>query len=122
MAGDTTKKTTKVKIELPQGVTIEMMTAWKERYGEKKVMVATLPLDDDGEKFMDVIVRVPDRKTVGEFEKWIDKNPNKAKEVLINACVLSGKEAVKADDDAFFAAFDAVASLIPIRKAILKNY
>ena len=117
----TTKKTEK-KIELPEGVTPEMMKAWQERYGEKKVQIATLPLDDEGEKFMDVIVRVPDRKTIGEFEKWIDKNPNKAKEVLINACVLSGKEAVKADDDAFFAAFDAVASLIPVRKAILKNY
>lgn len=117
----TTKNTVK-KIELPEGVTPEMMKAWQERYGEKKVQIATLPLDDEGEKFMDVIVRVPDRKTIGEFEKWIDKNPNKAKEVLINACVLAGKEAVKADDDAFLSAFDAVASLIPVRKAILKNY
>lgn len=117
----TTKNTVK-NIELPEGVTPEMMKAWQERYGEKKVQIATLPLDDDCIKTMDIIVRVPDRKTVGEFEKWIDKNPNKAKEVLINACVLSGKEAVKADDDAFFAAFDAVASLIPVRKAILKNY
>lgn len=122
MAGDATKKETKVKVELPQGVTIEMMTAWKERYGEKKVMIATLPLDDDGEKFMDVIVRVPDRKTVGQFEKWIDKDPDKSKEIMINACVLFGKDAAKLTDDGFFAAFDAVASLIPIRKAILKNY
>ncbi|PCH69394.1 MAG: hypothetical protein COC06_07555 [Bacteroidales bacterium] len=110
------------KVELPEGVTPEMMKAWQERYGQKKVQIATLPLDDDGDKTMDIIVRVPDRKTVGEFEKWIDKNPDKAKEVMINACVLFGKEAAKLTDDGFFAAFDAVASLIPIRKAILKNY
>ena len=115
-------KKTILIVGLPEGVTPEMMKAWQERYGQKKVQIATLPLDDDGDKTMDVIVRVPDRKTVGEFEKWIDKNPDKAKEIMINACVLSGKDAVKADDDAFFAAFDAVASLIPIRKAILKNY
>jgi len=119
---DNKKKTEAVKVELPEGVSTEMMTGWKERYGQKKVMVASLPLDDDGEDFMEVVVRVPDRKTLGEFEKWIDKNPDKAKEVMINACVLSNKEAVKASDDAFFAAFDAVASLIPVRKAILKNY
>lgn len=111
-----------VTVELPEGVTPEMMKAWQERYGKKKVQIATLPLDDDGDKTMDIIVRVPDRKTVGEFEKWIDKNPDKAKEVMINACVLFGKDAAKATDDGFFAAFDAVASLIPVRKAILKNY
>ncbi len=108
-------------IVLPQGVTEEQIKAWKERYGEKKVKIATLPLDDDNEETMDIIVRVPDRKTMGEFEKWIDRSPNKAKEILINACVLTDKEKIKGNDDAFFAAFDAISELIPIRKATLKN-
>lgn len=109
------------KVKLPNGVTPEQIAAWKERYGERKVKMAVLPLDDDGDETMEIIVRVPDRKTMGEFEKWIDKSPNKAKEILINACVLSSKDVVKSNDDAFMAAFDAVAELIPIRKAILKN-
>lgn len=103
------------------GASKSQIKAWKERYGEKKVKLATLPLDDDGEQTMDIIVRVPDRKSMGEFEKWLDKSPNKAKEILINACVLTQKEEVKNDDDAFMAAFDAIAELIPVRKAIIKN-
>jgi len=109
------------KVVLPEGVTEEQIKAWKERYGAKKVKIATLPLDDDNVETMDIIVRVPDRKTMGEFEKWVDRSPNKAKEILINACVLTKREEVKANDDAFFAAFDAISELIPIRKATLKN-
>ncbi len=113
-------KTKKTK-SLPEGVTAEMVTAWKERYGADKVKVAQLPMDDDGKEFKEVVVRVPDRKTMGEFEKWVDKNPDKAKEILINACVLSGKDEVKADDGLFYGAFDALAKLIPVRTAIVKN-
>lgn len=58
---------------------------------------------------------------LGEFEKWVDKSPDKAKEILVNACVLSNKEAVKDDDGLFFAAFDAITKLIPVRTATVKN-
>ncbi len=106
---------------LPDGVTAEMIKAWKERYGSDKVKMASLPMDDNGDKYLDVIVRVPDRKTMSEFEKWLDKNPDKAKTLLINSCLLTGKEQVKADDALFFGAFDAIAELIPVRKSIVKN-
>lgn len=108
-------------IKLPEGVTEETMTAWKEKYGADKVKVAALPKDDDGNDYLDVVVTVPTRKVVGEFEKWLDKDPNKAKEILINSCLLTGKEIVKADDGLFYAAFDAITQLLPIRKAIIKN-
>lgn len=111
----------KEKIKLPKDVTVEMLEGWKQRYGVGKVMIASLPTDDDGTEFFDVVVRTPDRKVLGEFEKWVDKNPDKAKEILINACVLSGKEAIKADDGLFLGAFDALVKLIPVRTAILKN-
>ncbi len=113
---DKTKKT-----QLPAGVTAEQLTGWKERYGENKVKLALLPRDDDGNETMEAVVRVPDRKTMGEFEKWVDKNPDKAKEILINACVLSGKDEIKADEGLFYGAFDALVKLIPIRTAIVKN-
>ncbi|MCT4613589.1 MAG: hypothetical protein N4A49_01790 [Marinifilaceae bacterium] len=114
------KKTDK-KLVLPEGVTNAMFAAWKERYGQKKVKVATLYLDDEETETMDIVIRVPDRNTMGEFEKWIDKSPNKAKEILIKACVLSDKTFILENDDAFFAAFSAAAELIPVRKAIIKN-
>lgn len=107
--------------QLPEGVTAEAIQAWKDRYGKDKVKIASLPKDDEGTEFLDVVVRVPDRKTMGEFEKWVDKNPDKAKEILINACVLSNKDVVKADDGLFYGAFDALVKLIPVRAAIIKN-
>lgn len=110
-----------VEIELPSGVTPEMVTKWKEHFGVEKVKLAALPKDEDGNDFLTVVVRVPDRKTVSEFEKWIDKNPDKAKEIMVNSCVLSNKDEVKADDGLFFGAFDAVVKLMPVRTAIIKN-
>jgi hypothetical protein len=109
------------KVQLPVGVTPDALEAWKQRYGASKVKIASLPKDDDGTEFMDVVVRTPDRKVLGEFEKWVDKNPDKAKEILINSCVLSSKDEVKADDGLFLGAFDALVKLIPVRTAILKN-
>ena len=106
---------------LPEGVTPEMVKAWKERYGENKIKLASLPMDDDGNQYKDVVVRVPDRKVMSEVEKWLDKSPEKAKEIMINACLLSHKDEVKADDGLFFGAVDAVTKLMPIRTAIVKN-
>jgi hypothetical protein len=105
----------KIELQLPDGTTAEMVVGWKERYGEGKVKLACLQ-DEDGNDLRTVVVRVPDRKALGEFEKWIDKNPLKAKEILVNACVLTDKEAVKADDILFSSAFNAVAELIPLGK------
>ena len=107
--------------ELPEGVTAEMIKAWKERYGENKVKIATIFTDDNRTKSIDVIVRVPDRKTIEEFEKWVDKAPGKAKDIMIKACVLTRKDEIMADDDLYFSAFDAVAQLIPIRTSLIKN-
>jgi len=109
------------KVKLPEGVTEEHVKAWKERYGEDKVKYVELPKDDDGDEYFGCIVRVPARKELSEFEKWVDKNPDKAKEVMINACVLTGKEIIKADDGLFLGAFDALAKLIPVRISIVKN-
>lgn len=103
------------------GITPEMISEAKAKYGEGKVKLADLPLDDDGDKFLTVLIRVPDRKTLSEFEKWADKQPDKAKEILLNACLLSHKDQVKADDNLFFTCTSAIAELIPIRKAIIKN-
>lgn len=103
------------------GITQEMVNNAKEKYGADKVKYADLPLDDNNERFLTVLITVPGRTVIGEFEKWSDKNPNKAKEIIINSCLLSHKDQVKADDNLFFTAVNAIADLIPIRKAIIKN-
>lgn len=115
------EKTEKSNIVLPEGITQQMVDAWKDRYGKDKVKIACLPMDDDGDEFKEVIVRVPDRKVMSEVEKWLDKAPDKAKEIMINSCLLSNKEEVKADDGLFFGAVDAITKLMPIRTAIVKN-
>lgn len=108
------------KLNLPEGVTPEMVKAWKERYGETKIKLATLT-DADSTFEKDIVIRVPDRNAMGQFEKWIDKNPDKAKDILVKACVLSAKEEVLANEDMFMAAFNAIAEILPVQKAIIKN-
>lgn len=107
--------------DLPDGITQETIDAWKKRYGQDKIKLGELPLGEDRTQFLAVIGRVPDRKTVGEFEKWMDKDPNKSKEILINACILSGKEQVKEDDFLFYGAFDFITNLLPVAKSTIKN-
>jgi hypothetical protein len=109
------------EIILPHGVTAEMIAAWKERYGAEKVKLASLPLDQNGDKFLDVIIRTPGRKELSEFEKWIDRNPDKAKEILVNSCLLTSKEEVKAVEELFLAAADGIIQLLPTPKAVVKN-
>lgn len=109
------------KIKLPNGVTEEMVKAWKERYGQKKVKLATLQSEDEVFDPFDVVIRVPDRTTMGEFEKWLDRRPDKSKEILVKACLLSSKDECLASDDKFMATFNAIAEILPIQKAIIKN-
>jgi len=108
----------KKESKLPEGVTAEMVAEWKQQYGTVKL--ASLQ-DENGEFLRQVVMRVPNRKTIGEFEKWIDKQPLKAKEILVNGCLLTDKEAVKADDVLFSAAFSASVELMPMGKYVLED-
>lgn len=105
---------------LPAGITPELLTTLKEKYGNR-LRYADLPKDDNGDEYLTVIVCVPDRVVTSEFEKWIESNPLKAKELLVNACLLTHKEEVKADDGLFYATVNAISSLIPLRKAVVRN-
>jgi hypothetical protein len=106
---------------LPEGVTSEQVKAWKERYGENKIHACTLLDPDTGDEMVTIVARTPGRKEVGEFEKWVDKNPDKSKEILVNSCVLSHKDEVKNDEKKFMAAFDAIMQVYPIGRAQVKN-
>ena len=106
---------------LPEGITQEMIDKVLTYKKKEDVRLAELPKDDNGDESLNVIVSVPTRVSMNEFEKWIDKNPGKAKEILLNSHLHSHKDEVKADDGLFAGAFDAIAQLIPVRKAVLKN-
>lgn len=99
----------------------ELIKQARSMYGEDQVKVLALPKDDYGREFLDVLVRVPSRTAVGEYEKYADRNPLKAKQILIEFCMLRGKQEVLADDGLFNSAVNGLAELIPIRKAIVKN-
>ncbi|NDW10949.1 hypothetical protein [Dysgonomonas sp. 520] len=111
-----TKKTT----SLPDGVTEEMVTKWKEDFGSNNVKKANL-VDKDGVYCKSVVVKVPQRKELSESEKWSFSNPDKSKEILVNACVLSHKEEVKADNQLFFSAWAAINELSPLAKATVED-
>lgn len=109
------------KEELPEGITQEMIDAAKLKWPkEGAVRIADLEMDDEG-NVLPVLVRRPDRTVMGEYSKWEKNNPKRADDILIKACLLSHKEQVLADDDLMMAALDAIAKMIKVRQATLKN-
>lgn len=107
---------------LPQGITQEMIDAAKIKWPkEGEVKLAVLPRDEYGTAFLEVLLRRPCRTVMSEFTKFADKNPKRADDILIKSCLLSHKEEVLADDDLATAAVDAIAQMITVRKAELKN-
>jgi hypothetical protein len=92
-----------------------------DKHGKSKLRKLELPMDDIGLKKLEVIVLIPNRPTMSQFMKYIDSNPNKAQEILINQCLLTSKEEVYADDALFFSCFSGIADLFPIRQATIKN-
>jgi hypothetical protein len=115
------KKEELEKTELPAGITEEMITAAKGKYGNDKVKLIDLPLDDEGSAYKTVLATVPSRTVIGQYRRYSDTDPNKADQILVKACLLSHKEEVLADDGLFYGALSGIANLIPIRKAIIKN-
>lgn len=109
----------KVGLILPAGVTPEMVAQFKEKYGDANVKKTTLEGLDGNE--LTIIVSVPNRYTRGQFERWIDKDPKKAREILIKACVLTEKDAVNGCDKLYESAVTALVDLFPIGRAVTED-
>lgn len=90
--------------------------------GIDKLQRIELPLDDDGNDFIEVIVCIPSRGIMGEYLKYQNSNPAKAQEILVKNCLLTDKEQVLADDALFLTCVSALADLIPIRQKVIKKY
>lgn len=89
---------------------------------KEKLKRVFLPLDDNNDEIQEVIVEVPNRRVLSQYMKWIDNNPSKAQDILINECLLTSKEAVKADDALYNTCVAEIAGLIPIRQGRTKNF
>lgn len=81
-----------------------------------------IPLDDNGNETVEVIVCVPDRRTMGQYLKYQNVNPAKAQEILVKNCLLTDKDLVLSDDALFLTCVSALADLIPIRENKIKKY
>jgi hypothetical protein len=90
--------------------------------GVEKLKRVELPLDDDGNETLEVIVCIPDRRTMGQYLKYQNVNPAKAQDILVKNCLLTDKDQVLADDALFLTCVSELAQLIPIREGKIKKY
>lgn len=82
--------------------------------------IAELPVDDNNTDQLQIVIKKPTRQTMSMFEKYIDKDPGKAKDILVQNCVMTDKDKVMSDDGLYFAAVDAICELFPKRKAVVR--
>lgn len=104
----------KAKKEVPQDVI--------EKVGKDNLRRIELPLDDDNNEILEVVVCVPDRRTMGQYMKYQNINPAKAQEILVKNCLLTDKDQVLKDDALFMTCVSGLAELIPIREQKIKKY
>ena len=104
--------------KLPDGITAEMVE--ELRSTRNNVKIAKLQQDEDGNR-MAVLVCAPARKAITDHEKWDDRNPKKAKQLMIDSIVHSHKELVNANDWLWYCAYNAAIALKPKGAAVIKN-
>lgn len=90
--------------------------------GAEMLRRVELPLDDSGDNILEVVVCVPDRRTMGQYLKYQHQNPSKAQEILVKNCLLTDKDQVLGDDALFLTCVSALAEIIPIRENRIKKY
>lgn len=90
--------------------------------GKEQLRRVELPLDDIGDEVIEVIVCVPDRRTMGQYLKYQNANPAKAQEILVKNCLLTDKDQVLNDDALFLTCVSALAEMIPVRESKIKKY
>ena len=90
--------------------------------GKEQLRRVELPLDDMGDAVLEVIVCIPDRRTMGQYLKYQNVNPAKAQEILVKNCLLTDKDQVLADDALFLTCVSALAEIIPIRENRIKKF
>lgn len=113
-------KEKELKPVLPEGLSQDQYDSWKDKWGNL-LHIVDAPIDR--KKTTPVVVKSPenDRVVCGQFERFVDSNPDKAREILIQNCVLHGKELVLENNYAFRAVSEFLIEQIPTAKVALKN-
>ena len=63
-----------------------------DKVGIENLKRIELPLDDNNNEILEVIVSVPDRRTMGQYLKYQNVNPAKAQEILVKNCNLKNSK------------------------------
>jgi hypothetical protein len=100
------------KVKLIGEVTPEQIEEWKKKYGKMFAIIV------DGHI---CYLKSPDRKILGFASVAGKTDPMKFNESLLNNCFVGGSEAVKTDDELFFAAGSKLVDLIQVKEAELVN-
>lgn len=107
--------------KLPEGITKEMVSAAKVKYGADKVKYIDILKENSDDVEKTVLACVPSRNIIGQYRRFCDTDPKKADEILVKNCLLSHKEEIIASDPLFYGAVNGLAEMIPMRRAIVKN-
>ncbi|MEQ8685444.1 MAG: hypothetical protein RIE86_09130 [Imperialibacter sp.] len=101
----------------------ELFKSLEPTYG-KLLHKIEAPISTDSEpEMIDVLVISPemDRTVCGQFERFIDGNPDKAREILVKHCVKHGLDEVLGNNVAFRAVSTFLIELLPTAKVRIKN-
>lgn len=93
--------------------TQEKIQEWKKKYGKVFGIIV------DGHIGY---LKKPDRKVLGYASVAGKTDPIKFNETILSNCFIGGSEAIKTDDDLFFAAGVKLAEIIQVKEAELVNF
>jgi len=94
--------------------------ALKQKHG--KIYTLTVEYDDNGEVVELVgYLKRPERFVMGMALSAIERDPVRAKEIILEKSWLAGDERIKRDDDAFYSAFTVLDEVFMARNASLKK-
>lgn len=108
--------------QLPEGVTSEMVAEFKAKHSGE-IRLAEL-FDSEGGSHGFVIVGKPSPNVIGQFERFIDKDPMKARDILLKGTLCTRRDEIfswEKNSEQYAAAFDAAAQMLPVGKSILKK-
>lgn len=95
-------------------VTDAMKKAWKEKYGEGKVVIIKV----EGKVGF---LRPPTRSEMGAYSVGYRTNPVKANESLLKTCWLAGDQEIINEDRLFYAACEKLPELVESAEAELEK-
>ena len=107
-------------IKLPEGLTEAQYNSWKEKW-PSLVELLEVPSNNDGSETIQVVIKSieQDRTVCGQYELHSDRNPDKAREILVVNGVLFGKETVLNNNYAFRSVSQYLLRKIPFAEAKL---